>query len=174
MSFGNQRANVIASDVGRLFSSFRSSNVFKLCVKLPFTETRKPGARKPNAVDVCADFATHLHVEDLTLVDLMHSSDKGSISSYYHLYKYNQLVIDNEVFNISSLVKLNLSWCQIKLPPLVSLPLLRALVLDDVKITTGDAEELVSNCPELESLRMKGFGKYGVNVYIRHPNLRSL
>lgn len=138
-------------DIIHLLSLFQTPKVSKFQVKLPSSINNIEGV-----VRSCVQVAFDHHVEDVALEC------------------FEDVYLPSKIFNSSSLAMLNLVEGNIILPPVVSLPLLRTLVLERICIGV-ELEKLISKCPSLESISVKEcYSITDDTLTICHTYLRSL
>lgn len=142
-----------SASIIHFLSAIQSSKVFKLC----FRRLSTCYSTDRYVVDTLAKFSMDRQVEDVAL----------AFSSIFCSK------LPNNILQIASLIRLEIANCEIcELSSLVSLPSLKFLILDKMKISKGAVEQLIIKCPSLESLSLDVVGLD--KICINHPNLKSV
>lgn len=141
----------------KLLSAIESSKLFKVHVN----GLSPSFCNADDLIGALVRFSLHHHVAD---VKLIFNHEAGIFCTNKSL---------GGVFHIKDLVRLQLhNSCEVTLPLSFSLPLLRTLVLDSVRISREAVEQLICECPSLQSLY---FNASSVNeIKIDHSKLRYL
>lgn len=142
-----------STSIINLLSAIQSSKV----IKLSFKRVSSLFSTDRYVVDTLAKFSLDRHVEDFSL----------AFTSIF----FSKL--PNNIFQIASLTRLEIANCEIlELASLVSLPSLKFLILDKMKISKEAVEKLIIKCPSLENLSLNVLGLD--NIYLNHPSVKSV